>query len=80
MEKESGSKTTPRSGGAFGKRAPRHSKADPLLGGKVNCFSCGTHFNKTPPLEMMADWAFQDKLKATQEAKGNAPTNGKGKG
>ena len=55
----------------------------PTLQGKVNCFSCGTHFSKTPPLEMMADWAFQDKLKQTQQkedGKGNGPTSGKGKG
>ena len=51
----------------------------PTLGGKVECFCCGTHFSKTPPLEQLADRIYQQ---TPQEAAHKQPTDkdtGKGK-
>ena len=54
------------------------------MGDKTECFGCGTHFSKTPPLERLVDWAYQqklkDKTKTPQDGKGGAQSNGKGKG
>ena len=66
----------------------------PTLGGKVNCFCCNTHFSKTPPLEQLVDWAYQQKLQAAKDkpkadqsaqaaegkGKGKGKNKGKGKG
>lgn len=52
----------------------------PTIGGKCNCFSCGQHFSKRPPAEMLADWAFEAELKEAGKNNNDNKSKGKGKG
>ena len=53
----------------------------PTLGDKRECFCRGKHFSFTPPIEMLVQWAYEDKINASGISDTDAkPAKGKGKG
>ena len=52
----------------------------PTVGVKINCFSCSRHFSQTPPLEMLVESAYKEKLEERKtKGKGTAGNDDKNK-
>ena len=52
----------------------------PTIGDKAECHKCGKHFCNNPPLQMLVEWSFQQKLEEEKQKRAKADPSASSKG